>query len=536
LTVRMNAKSMYWLLCASFIALLLSGIAVMGVKMAEAAQLPLTGATNQHDPTLFKDGDTYYISATGGGLYRSNSLNGPWINIGSVPKANWTNEVSRGGLWAPHVQKIGDTFYYYYSQSNFGTNNSAIGVKTTKTPGDPSSWQDLGRPIISSGTMSHLTGETHTTMNAIDAAVHQNQDGKWWIVWGSHFDGIYIQQLEDDLVTLVPGTRKLVASRGSERFPVPQPNFNRIEGPSIFERDGYFYLVVAWDWCCRGNGNDNTYKVVVGRSKTIDGPYLDKGGVDMAQGGGSIILNSRAALEGVTPAGLYRAPGGMDFFIENGTYYMVYHAYRPQSVLGIREVDWHGHWPVFYEDNGSPYDLRDGAYYKLVNQDGTIADPNSLQNPVVSNRCLTAEQAGNKGDADVVQAECSDSQEQIWQLEREDDGFYRLRSVLDDRSYCLTMDNASGADHTDVSLKPCRGGDNPLQQWYFDDTGHGFHRLVVKKANLALEIENDNGVVGTDVVGNYRRDGDHQAGNLTQAAKWPPQQWRLVMVDPSELN
>jgi len=534
MTLGIKDRPLYWVMCAVFLALLFSGIVAMGVRMTEAAQLPVTGETNQHDPTLFKDGDTYYISATGGGLYRSNSLNGPWIYIGAVPKANWTNEVSRGGLWAPHVQKIGDTFYYYYSQSNFGTNNSAIGVKTTKTPGDPSSWQDLGRPIIASGSMSRLTGETQTTMNAIDAAVHQDQDGRWWIVWGSHFDGIYVQQLEDDLVTLVPGTRKLVASRGSERFPVPQPNFNRIEGPSIFEKDGYFYLVVAWDWCCRGNGNDNTYKIVVGRSKTIDGPYLDKGGVDMAQGGGSIILNSRVALEGVTPAGLYRAPGGMDFFIENGTYYMVYHAYRPQSVLGIREVDWHDHWPVFYEDNGGPYDLRDGAYYKLVNQDGSIADPNSLQNPVASNRCLTAAAEGNKGEANVIQAECSDAQEQIWQLEREYDGFYRLKSVLDDRAYCLTMADASGADNTDVSLKPCRGGDNPLQQWYFDDTGHGFHRLVVKKANLALEIENDNGAVGTNVVGNYRRDGDHQAGNLTQAAKWPPQQWKLVMVDPGE--
>lgn len=515
-------------LCVLLIAPVWSDVA--SAQAPPQGQIPLTGSLGAHDPTLFKEVDssgvtTYYVAATNGTLRRAPALGGPWTNIGSVSKAAWTFEVSPGALWAPHVVKVGDTFYMYYAQSNFGTNNSGIGVKTTQTPGIPSSWVDYGQAIIRSGAYDP-NGATH---NAIDPAVYQDDAGQWWIVWGSHFDGIMIQRLQDMFTPV--GEITMLAHRGSEQFPVTNPNFNRLEGPVIFKRNDYYYLITAWDWCCRANGNDNTYKVVVGRSEQINGPYVDKNGIPLAEGGGSIILNSRTALPGVTPTGLYRAPGGVDVFIENGIYYIVYHAYRPGTTLAIRSVDWHDDWPYFNEPGGGPYDLRDGAYYRLINQDGIITNPNSLQNPVASNRCLTATDDGG-GSPNVIQTMCSTSTvgEQVWQLERKFDGFYRLRSLIGDQSHCLAMADTSGTIGTNVLVTLCQETET-LQEWYFDDTGHGFHRPVVKQANLALEVENVNGVVATNVVGGYRRDGDHQAGNLTQAAKWPPQQWRLSMVN-----
>lgn len=503
-------------------------------------QLPLTGNVSVHDPTIYKDDDTYYMSATNGSIRSAPSLAGPWESLGGVPRADWTSELPGifGGLWAPHAQRIGDTFYYYYSTSAFGTNNSAIGLKTTQTPWDPASYVDHGAPVITSGSAD----PDHATHNAIDPAILQDESGDWWIVWGSHFDGIMVQQLGEDMASVV-GDMHLVAHRGSEVFPVedpgcpypqnPCPNYNRIEGPSIFHRDGYYYLMTAWDWCCRGNGNDNTYKIVIGRSKNIFGPYVDKNGVDLAEGGGSIILNSRTAQPDVTPGGLYRAPGAPDVLVEDGVHYLTYHAYRPGSTLGIRPMNWHDGWPYFNEPGGGPYDLQDGAYYRLVNQDGIISDPNSLQNPVASDRCLTA------ADGNVGQAPCDDSLEQVWELQRDYDGFWRFRSMSETSGQCLQMSNGSGEVGTNVVVSSCDGGDG-LQEWYLDDTGHGFHRPVVKGANLALEIENVctpplsyncDGVIGTNVVGGVRRDGDHTAGNLTQAAKWPPQQWQLSMVE-----
>jgi arabinan endo-1,5-alpha-L-arabinosidase len=511
-------------------------------------QLPLTGSVSVHDPALFTDGDTYYMSATGGPIRSAPSLEGPWTNHGNVPKANWTFAVSGGGLWAPQVVQVDDTFYYYYSQSNFGSNNSAIGLKTTQTPEIPASYVDHGEPVIVSG--EQIPGydpkdPSFPQYNAIDPSVSQDENGDWWIVWGSHFEGIYIQQLADDMATVL-GEPERLSYRGSEDFPLQQhPNdpgvvntafTNRVEGPSIFERDGYFYLMTGWDWCCQGS--NSTYKIVIGRSEDIAGPYVDKNGVLLTEGGGNIILNSRVAQPGVTPTGLYRAPGAPEVVVEDGVYYLTYHAYRPFNTLGIRPMNWHDGWPFFKEPGGGPYDLQDKEYYQLVNQDGIISDPNSLHNPVASDRCLTA-----TTDGDVIQQQCDDSLEQVWELQMAADGFWRFRSMGQTDGHCLAMSDGSGEVGTDVVVSACDGSDG-LQEWYLDDTGHGFHRPVVKDANLALEIENIcipplsyscDGVIGTDVVGGFRRDGAHTPSpdpnvRRDDAGKWPPQQWQLSMV------
>ncbi|WP_308798886.1 family 43 glycosylhydrolase [Agromyces silvae] len=504
----------------AFVAALALGAGLLSVASAPATaaeppsgQLALSGNLNLHDPTVYRDGDTYYAAASHRGIWSAPSLNGPWTNIGNVPAADWTASSGRA-LWAPHVQKIGDTFFYYYSTSSFGTNNSAIGLKTTQTPGIPSSYVDHGGPIVTSGTLS----PTQETFNAIDPAVHQDDDGNWWMVWGSHFDGIFIQQLADDMVTLV-GEPVKVADRESEQFPIDNPNFNRIEGPSVFKHGDWYYLLTAWDWCCRGNGNDNTYKIVAGRSATIDGPYLDKNGVDLAEGGGSIILNSRMTQPGVTPEGLHRAPGAPDFLVEGDTVYFIYHSYMPGTVLGIRPFEWDGGWPYFPESKG-PYEVTEGASYALRLQAGSIDDPNSLQNPEASETCLTSL------DGLAVGAACEEpGAAQAWRLESLGDAFYQLRSQAGDRETCLTMADLSGTEGTGVAVEPC--ADDERQHWYFDDTGHGFQRLVGRTSNLALEATSNLPGAETAVFGGHRRDGDHQAGNLTQAAKWPYQQWRF---------
>lgn len=324
-----------------------------------SGQLALTGDVGVHDPTMAYDEEAglYVVASSHNSIRTAPTMEGPWTVRGNVPRADWTHDVPNSGtLWAPHLQKIGDTFYYYYSQSSFGSDASAIGVKTTKTPADPSSYVDVGHPVVESGALADAG--LPIAYNAIDPAVVQDADGDWWMVWGSFWAGIVVQQLGDDLVSVV-GEPSLIASR--------QADDNPVEGPALFHRDGYYYLVLSWDKCC--SGADSTYKVAVGRSVDITGPYVDQAGVRLDEGGGTVILDSRYAVDGVTPDGLYRAPAGGDVYTEDGVNYFVYHAYRGAgSDMGIRPMEWRDGWPSFSDSDGGAYDIGDGSHIRLVSE------------------------------------------------------------------------------------------------------------------------------------------------------------------------
>ena len=112
------------------------------------------------------------------------------MRLDGVPKeaAAWTGATN---LWAPDIEKIGDTFYLYYSASTFGSNRSFIGVATSASPEGP--WTDQGVVI--------QTGEGDEP-NAIDPNIVTDSDGSLWFVYGSFFGGIYISPLD-------PATGKL---------------------------------------------------------------------------------------------------------------------------------------------------------------------------------------------------------------------------------------------------------------------------------------------------------------------------------------
>ncbi len=70
-------------------------------------------------------------------------------------------------------------------------------------------------------------------------------------------------------------------------------NWEAIEAPFIVRHGGYFYLFTSWDLCCRGL--KSSYKTMVGRSKSITGPYVDSAGKLLTDGGGTplLIANTR---------------------------------------------------------------------------------------------------------------------------------------------------------------------------------------------------------------------------------------------------
>ena len=112
-----------------------------------------------------------------------------------------------------------------------------------------------------------------------------------------------------------------------------------IEAPAILEHDGRFYLFVSFDKCCAGLAS--TYRIMVGRADAVEGPYLDRDGKPLLEGGGTELLKS---------TGRYRGPGGQEVFRRDGRPWLAYHWYDrdqggiPKLALSPIRFDAEG-WP-----------------------------------------------------------------------------------------------------------------------------------------------------------------------------------------------
>ena len=134
-----------------------------------------------------------------------------------------------------------------------------------------------------------------------------------------------------------------LATRKRPDNPPPAPpnlpaNWEAVEAPFIVHHGKYFYLFVSWDLCCRGV--KSTYRTMVGRARQVTGPYLDRAGVPMMQGGGTEILKGNARWLG---------PGGESAFKgKDGQSILVFHAYDAQTghpALQISSISWSHDWP-----------------------------------------------------------------------------------------------------------------------------------------------------------------------------------------------
>jgi arabinan endo-1,5-alpha-L-arabinosidase len=292
----------------------------------------LQGDVRVHDPSMIKQGETYYVFSTGDerGLNQGNiqirksTDLAHWELVGTVFSKipDWiTDELGATppNLWAPDITFFNDTYHLYYAGSRFGTNNSVIGLATNTTL-DPSSpdykWVDQGMVTRSRPSYS---------WNAIDPSLSFDTGGTPWLSFGSFWSGIKMQRVD-------PSTGKL-ASADTTLYSLASRGGGPIEAPAIVYRDGYYYLFVSFDFCCRGA--NSTYKIMVGRLKSITGPYTDSSGKSMDRGGGSLVLDS---------IDHYRGPGGQAIYLEGDTYRLVHHYYdtldRGIPKLQIHDLAW----------------------------------------------------------------------------------------------------------------------------------------------------------------------------------------------------
>jgi arabinan endo-1,5-alpha-L-arabinosidase len=302
--------------------------------MLDSARPPmpvaLTGSlVGTHDPAVLRAGDRYYMFHTGRGVQTKTSTNlTTWTAGSAVFSANpsWIAQQVPGAtdLWAPDISYFGGVYHLYYSASTFSSNRSCIG-HATRAALDSGSWSDHG-PVVCSN-----TGTTRDNWNAIDPNAVVDEAGMPWLAFGSFWSGIKMIRLDNTGARV--GTELLsLADR-------PQ-NDGALEAPFIIRRCGFYYLFVSWDRCC--DGANSTYNIRVGRGTSVSGPYMDKAGVAMVQGGGTLLVTADARWKG---------PGHNAVLVSGNLTYNVYHSYDAQNggrqTLRISDLAWDANgWPV----------------------------------------------------------------------------------------------------------------------------------------------------------------------------------------------
>ncbi|MDR0832444.1 MAG: family 43 glycosylhydrolase [Bacillales bacterium] len=273
-----------------------------------------------------------------GPIFRSDDMQN-WHYAGSAFEGNqdainWNIEAMKtGGVWAPSVLKVGDRYNYYYSLSGWGDTNPGIGVASSPTPYGP--WTHYGKLVDQVGS---------GVRNGIDPHVFYEGE-QLYMIWGSFF-GIAIIELTDDGLEVFYGSHykdyvKYIIENNNGTSMDINKNY---EGSFLFEKDGYYYYMGSQGSCC--SGISSTYRVKVGRSDTLLGPYLSKEGHDLTEEPYGELA--------IAPNDLVTGTGGSVLFEDfAGELWMAYHGFYKdgldpnQRVLFIDKV--------LFDAEGWPY-------------------------------------------------------------------------------------------------------------------------------------------------------------------------------------
>lgn len=295
-------------------------------EMGFASYIPWRQTETQpgaHDPTVIRDErGVYTLLSTNNLLAIAQSTDmSNWTWHGSILSKvpSWMLSVYSGieDIWAPHISRMGDKYWVYYCGSVFGKNTSLIGAMWSPTL-DRSSpdykWTDVGEVWRST---------TSDNYNAIDPEILQDASGKYWMSFGSFWQGLR-------MIAIDPATGKQLASDKSLSV-IASRGGGAIEGPSTIRHGKYHYLFAPWDKCC--DGVNSTYRTMYGRSTSPTGPYLDRSGKDMASSGGTQLIGTY---------GRYVGPGGGSPFHDGRRDWFALHYYDRKrnggAYLQLREI------------------------------------------------------------------------------------------------------------------------------------------------------------------------------------------------------
>lgn len=341
------------------------------VDAAEHTAAVVSSGVSVHDPSIFKDGDTYYIFGShmaaakcddlfhwtklADGYNAANPVYGQIYSVadkafayaGSGSSAVPTDD---GGVhvWAPDVvyNKAQGLYYMYYcTSSTWSASNLCYGVSST--PEGPYEWKGA---LICSGFTKDLLDKTNVLdyvtreyaeanyfrgsdydyksyPNAIDPSVFYDGDGRMWMVYGSWSGGIFLLEIDEQ-------TGEPIHPEADPANDV-DPYFGRrllggghnsIEGPYILwdAESGYYYLFVSYGALTSEGG----YQIRVFRSQSPEGPYEDMNGMYPKKGTNHAICGLKLSGNYYLPSlhKAYMATGHNSALCDSdGKKYIVYH-------------------------------------------------------------------------------------------------------------------------------------------------------------------------------------------------------------------
>jgi arabinan endo-1,5-alpha-L-arabinosidase len=337
---------------------------------------PLTGQTQVHDPlTLIRPtGPRYGVWSTGPGIQYRISTDGKDYTIDPAGDKAFPLDGSQPWWWpyytdpgapnrvaAPDVSYHDGKYWMYYAASRWPTAENphppaAIGLATS-TDGQPGNWQDQ---------LTAVSQSAVTTFKAIDPnlIVTPAPNSKWYLTYGS----AGISQVEVSPVTGKPSPS--APTRQLAEHPGP-PDSGGTEAPYLYYHGGYYYLFTAWGTCCTTTA---TYNIRVGRSSAPIGPFTDRSGVALMNGGGTLVLEGHGDR--------VQGAGQVSVFHETSDNQdrLSYHYYDktdttwPNSYLGINVLNWTADgWPYLMHDYGptlpTPYRIFSEDYLQSSNDD-----------------------------------------------------------------------------------------------------------------------------------------------------------------------
>ena len=311
------------------------GILAWGNLLAQNKYTNPVFDQNTPDPSVVQAPDgAFYAYGTGGTCRKSYDLVN-WEDMGiALKRPTWNDSIRtdkegkvhpmRFSLWALDVSRVGKKYLVHYASAYWG-NETRTGLGVAEGT-SPTEFTDCGKMFCSTEI---------GVQNSIDPCYVKDK-GKKYLIWGS-FRRLYMGRLTKD------------GKRIKNPSHLTQVAGTAFEGAMVYKRKGYYYLFASVGTCCEGA--KSTYHTVVGRSKKLAGPYVDR------QGGRMLDNHYETVIKGNDR---WKGPGHNSEIItdKEGDTWLLYHAYDaldPEKgrVMLLDKLLWDEEgWP--YVEGGTP--------------------------------------------------------------------------------------------------------------------------------------------------------------------------------------